>query len=40
MEKIGNLGKNALTNMLIILWPNPSKKVGKMAKKVGKKVGR
>ena len=40
MEKIGNLGKNTLTNMLIILWPNPSKKVGKMAKKVGKKVGR
>ena len=36
MEKIGNLGKKVLTNMLIILWPNPSKKVGKMAKKVGK----
>lgn len=36
MEKNVNLGKNALTNMLIILWPNPSKKVGKMAKKVGK----
>ena len=40
MKKIGNLGKKVLTNMLIILWPNPSKKVGKMAKKVGKKVGR
>lgn len=40
MEKIGNLGKNALTNMLIILWPNLSKKVGKIAKKVGRKVGR
>ena len=40
MEKIGNLGKKVLTNMLIILWPNPSKKVGKMAKKVGRKVGR
>ena len=40
MEKIGNLSKKVLTNMLIILWPNPSKKVGKMAKKVGRKVGR
>ena len=36
MEKIGNLGENVITNMLQILWPNPSKKVGKMAKKVGK----
>lgn len=37
MEKIGNLGKNALTNMLIILWPNPSKKVGIWPKKWAKK---
>ena len=40
MVKIVILGKNILTNMLIILWPNPAKKVGKMGKKVGKKVGR
>ena len=40
MVKNGNLVIEVLTNMLINLWPNPSKKVGKMAKKVGKKVGR